>query len=123
MLQDVLTKFVHRVWRSMLQRYLPNIAPAMQSGSLPGTGPDQVQLMVQARAEFCQSRHLSHACVFIDISNAYYRLFRPALIRDIHTDEDLAAFFDFMLCLQFRSKVLCKACSKWIPSKHYHGCP
>ena len=93
MLQDVLTKLVHKIWRSKLQRYLPNSAPPLQAGCLPGTGPDQIQLLVQSHAEYAASKGLSHACVFIDINSAYYRLFRPALLRDIQTDEDLAAFF------------------------------
>lgn len=65
----------------------------MQAGGIPALSTDMMLLFVQAYARKASRDRFSRASLFMDIRQAFYRVFRPFLIRHCHTDANLIKFF------------------------------
>lgn len=95
----LLASFVSKINHGLLRkRLLPNFCEyrfTMQLGGIPQLGTDCLHLYVQSFAQYCHQENLSHAALFVDIRQAFYRACRPLIAYRSISLERVAQLFSF----------------------------
>lgn len=79
MLSDFPAKLRHGILRRKLLPQLCQLKENMQAKGIPRLSPDFMHLFVQSYAVWAHSKCFSHAFVFVDTKQAFYKACRPLL--------------------------------------------
>ena len=80
LLADFSSKLYHGVLRQKLLPAFESYRLVMQAGGVPGLGTDILNLYIQSFTQLCAGRGVSHALLFVDVKQAFYRACRPFVV-------------------------------------------
>ena len=89
LISSTLAKSFHRAMRAELNNTFDSIAAPLQCGGRPKKGVAQTAQAMIMFASSCRRQRISHAILFLDVKQAYYRLCRQIIVQT--TDIDQAA--------------------------------
>ena len=90
---SVVAKALHSIYRRDLARAFQSQRLDMQVGGLPKQGITQPVHVLHLFQQAAISKKFSTAFLFIDVSNAFYRLVREHIVSDEHARRDPEALF------------------------------
>ena len=93
MVSSVLAKCFHRCFRQDIGEDMEDMALPLQLGGRPKRGVNQAAHAVISFASWKRAAKTSHAILFVDISQAYYRLFRQCITMTSDFDDAAVKLF------------------------------
>lgn len=93
MVSSVLAKCIHRCFRQDIGEDMEDMALPLQLGGRPKRGVNQAAHAVISFASLKRAAKKSHAILFVDISQAYYRLFRQCITMTSDFDDAAVKLF------------------------------
>ena len=93
MISSVVAKCFHRCFRQDIAEDMEDMALPLQLGGRPQRGVNLAAQAVIAYASWKRAAKQSHAILFVDVSQAYYRLFRQCITMTSDFDDGAVKLF------------------------------
>ena len=90
LVSSVVGKAYHRLLRGRNVTALGRVASPLQLGGLPKRPVTLAAQVIRLHQAWCKDGHRSHATVFLDLREAFYRILRPLVTGFRGTDEEVA---------------------------------
>jgi len=96
LLSNHIGKHHHKFYRSKLFQLCNAWFLSTQCGGLPGKGTDMANIMLRMSQRTAKDKGYTQIAMFVDVTNAFYTVYRETLVPLRHCEEDIQQYMENM---------------------------